>query len=304
MWSGRAVCAGLLLAGAVCRLGMAQVEHGGDGQVSYRNPLAASPAEASGAGREDGAGSGSGNATETTAGVASSAIAAGGIAAAMASRTSEIRPFSTVAVGFQITSLGAGFQVATPLSRNFNLRGGANFFSFTYDFGTDGADYNFDLQLRSGQASLDWFPFRGSFHVSPGLIVYKSQLSGTATMPAGKSFLLGSESFTSSPTDPVHGDASLTFSRSLMPLLTFGLGNIIPRSGRHWSAPVEVGVAYTGHTSVALNLQGTACTQYGCLSTSDPRIQQNIVNEQNNLNESIKRLQAYPILSTGVAYRF
>jgi len=51
-------------------------------------------------------------------------------------------------------------------------------------------------------------------------------------------------------------------------------------------------------------LQGTACMQSGCLSTSTPAIQQSILSEQNNLNESMKRLQAYPIISTGFAFRF
>jgi hypothetical protein len=89
-----------------------------------------------------------------------------------------------------------------------------------------------------------------------------------------------------------------------MPSLLFGFGNMIPRSGRHWSVPFEVGAAYMGHNAVQLNLQGTVCTQDGCLSMSNPMIQQSLLLEQSNLNESIKRLQAYPILSTGIAYRF
>lgn len=173
-----------------------------------------------------------------------------------------------------------------------------------YDFGVDGANYNFDLHLRNGQVSVDWFPFHGGFHISPGVVIYKSQLSGAANVPAGNSFQLGNDTFTSSTTDPVHGDASLTFGRTLMPSIMFGFSNMIPRSGRHWSVPFEIGAAYMGHNSVHLNLQGTACVQYGCMSTSDPTIQQDVVAEQGNLNESIRRLQAYPIISTGFAFRF
>jgi hypothetical protein len=124
-------------------------------------------------------------------------------------------------------------------------------------------------------------------------------------VPAGSSFQLGPATFTSSPTDPIHGDASLTFSRTAMPLVMFGFSNMIPRSGRHWSVPFEVGAAYMGHNAVHLNLKGSACIdQVGCQSTSDPTIQQDVLDEQGNLNESIKRLQAYPIIATGFSFRF
>jgi hypothetical protein len=40
------------------------------------------------------------------------------------------------------------------------------------------------------------------------------------------------------------------------------------------------------------------------MSTSDPTIQQNVVQEQSDINESMKRFKIYPILTSGVAYRF
>jgi hypothetical protein len=221
-----------------------------------------------------------------------------------AKREYRVGPFSTVAVSIEATSLGAGVELATPLSRTLNLRGGTSFFNMGYGFGDDGANYDFNLHLRTGRASIDWFPFHGGFHISPGVLIYKSQLSGTANVASGNSFELGNSTYTSSATDPVHGNASLSFSRTLMPALTFGWGNLIPRSGRHVSIPFEIGAAYMGHNAVHLALQGTSCMQAGCLSTSDPTVQQNVLNEQNNLNESIKRLQAYPIISTGFSYRF
>jgi hypothetical protein len=216
----------------------------------------------------------------------------------------QIGPFSTVAIGIRTTSLGLGGEVATPLTSTLNLRGGATFFNLGYDFGVDGTNYGFDLHLRTGQMSVDWFPFHGAFHISPGIMIYQSQVSGAASVPAGNTFQLGSATFSSSATDPVHGSASLNFSRTLMPTLMLGFGNIIPRSGRHWSVPFELGAAYMGHNAVQLNLQGTACIQFGCLSMGNSAVQQDVLSEQNNLNESIKRLQAYPIISTGVAYRF
>ncbi len=215
-----------------------------------------------------------------------------------------MRPFSTIALGVKLSPLGVGAEVATPLARSFNLRGAANFVNIGYGFSEDGANYEGEMHFRSGQAMLDWFPFHGAFHISPGVLIYRSQLFAAASVPAGAQFELGDNGFTSSPADPVHGSATLTFGRSLMPQIMMGWGNLLPRSGRRWSVPFEVGAAYMGHNLVQLNLQGTACVQYGCLSTSDPTIQQSIQAEQATFNEDLKRAQVYPILSTGFAYRF
>jgi hypothetical protein len=67
-----------------------------------------------------------------------------------------------------------------------------------------------------------------------------------------------------------------------------------------------------GHPAVQLDLEGTACMQIDqqgyqgtqCLSTSDPSIQQSVNAEQATLNEALKRLQVYPIVSLGFSYRF
>jgi hypothetical protein len=40
------------------------------------------------------------------------------------------------------------------------------------------------------------------------------------------------------------------------------------------------------------------------MSVSDPQIQTSVVQQQNDLNESMKHYQIYPIVTTGVAYRF
>lgn len=314
MLRGRDLWTTFAMAVAMCAVGMAQgvaarnvagVSNGTD-QIADRSELVASLSS------EPAAASGPGGLAEfapvgaagTAASYSSSAVTVNTPRSAKTSEGRRIGPFSTVAVGIQTTSLGAGVEVATPLARTLNLRGGVTLFNFGYDFGVDGANYSFDLKLRTGYMSVDWYPFHGGFRISPGFLVFKSQLSGTANVPAGDGFQLGSVGFTSSVTDPVHGNASLTFSRTLMPSVTFGWGNMIPRSGRHWSFPFEVGAAYMGHNAVHLNLMGTACIQYSCMSTSNPTIQQNIQSEQDDLNESIKRLQAYPILSTGISYRF
>lgn len=216
-----------------------------------------------------------------------------------------VRAFSKVGVALKITTLGPGFDVATPLSRSLNLRGSAMFFDYGHDFSTDGISYNGELNFRGGAVSLDWFPLHGGFHVSPGMLILKSDLRGAAFVPGGSTFTLNDVDYTSSVSDPVHGSGGLTFPHTIGPSLTVGWGNIVPRSGKHWSVPFEIGAAYLGQPSVKINLAGTACQGGGCSSVAtDPATQQNIRAEQDMLNDDLKGLQVYPIVSLGLSYKF
>jgi hypothetical protein len=214
-------------------------------------------------------------------------------------------PFSRIAIGTKTGTLGLGGQIATPLTRWLNLRGGVDFFNFSHSLTNSGTNYSGELHLKSGLVSLDVFPFHHSgFHVSPGMLIFKSSVAASLNVPGGTTFSMGDNTYTSDPNDPVTGGGNMLFSRSIMPALTFGFGNMISREGRHWSVPLEIGAAYTGHYTAQIHLAGSGCSQGYCMSTSDPSIQQSVTQEQNDLNESTKHFQIYPILTTGVAYRF
>jgi hypothetical protein len=218
-----------------------------------------------------------------------------------------IRPFSRFAIGTKLGTFGWGGQVATPLTRRLTLRGGADFFNFGYGLTEDGTNYYASLHLKSGTAQVDVYPFRrSSFFVSPGVLIFKNNVAATMNIPAGSTFTENNTDYTSDPSDPVNGSGAVTFGRSIMPALTIGFGNMIPRrESKHWSAPVEIGAAYTGHYALEVNLIGSACQAgQGCGSVNDPSIQANVVAETNKINEDLKRFQFYPIITSGVAYRF
>jgi hypothetical protein len=218
---------------------------------------------------------------------------------------SATRPFHSIGIGFTASTAGAGFEIATPVSRSFNLRSSFNMFAFDYPFTIDGVYYNARLHLQSSGTTLDWFPLHSEFHVSPGILYVKNTLAAPASVGAGKPFELGSQPFINSVDDPVAGTSSVIVPRKFAPLLLFGFGNIIPRTGRHFSVPVEFGAAYTGAPQINVALDGTACTTQGCVAfASDAQAQASLKQEVHNLNEDLKRVPFYPILSMGVAYHF
>jgi hypothetical protein len=88
-------------------------------------------------------------------------------------------------------------------------------------------------------------------------------------------------------------------------MLLLGYGNMLPRSGRHLSLPVEVGFAYTGAPVINLNLNGTACVPNGCVTFSQSTdAQGSLKQEIQILNDDLKHYSVFPIVSVGLAYRF
>ena len=61
-----------------------------------------------------------------------------------------------------------------------------------------------------------------------------------------------------------------------------------------------------GEPQLVLSLSGNECDPGGaCFPlTNDPSTQANTAAEQKQLNDDIKPLRFYPILSTGISYRF
>jgi hypothetical protein len=218
----------------------------------------------------------------------------------------RILPFSRIAFGTKTGTLGLGGQIATPLTRWLNLRGGFDLFNFGYSLTNSGTNYYSALHMESGEVSADFYPFhRSSFHVSPGLLIFKSRLSASMLVPGGNTFSENDVDYTSDPSDPVTGSGTAHFGRTVMPAFTMGFGNMIKRREHsHWSVPVEVGAAYTGQNTVNFGFAGSVCDSDGCGSVNDPSVAQNVNAEQNKINEEIKRFKIYPILTTGVSYRF
>jgi len=222
----------------------------------------------------------------------------------------RIGPFSTFAIGAYAGFTGVGADIATPLSRHFNLRAGAGFFRYSDNFVEQGANVDASLQLRSGRALLDWFPFRNGFHISPMLVfANNNKVRGTVLVPAGSTITLDGSNYISSTTDPLHGSASVDF-RKTAPGLTFGLGNLIPRSGKHLSFPTEIGFYYVGQPTLKVGFTGSACdpsvpASIGCESVdNDPGFQASLAAFKVRNNNNLSYASFFPVISSGIGFRF
>jgi hypothetical protein len=218
--------------------------------------------------------------------------------------------FSRVAADAYVGIGGIGLDVSTTLSEHWNLRVGSELLNASSSLVEEQADVTAHLQLRSGHASLDWFPFGNSFRVSQLLnFANNNQLRATALVPPGSTITLDGSDYISSYTDPLHGSGSVDF-RKVAPGLTAGFGNAIPRSGKHFSFPFEFGFYYVGQPGFKVSFTGSACdpTQpvgLGCQSVdTDVGFQQSLTAFRTRMNHNLSYASFFPVLSSGIGYRF
>lgn len=211
-----------------------------------------------------------------------------------------------IGVGIRLSTLGAGAEVGVSLSNKLNVRGGFNIFQYSRGFNHDGITYKGQLNLRSGEAHLDWYPIGHTFHLSPGLLVYNGNgATATANVPGGSTFTLGGTTYTSDPTNPITGTGKLDFVKAA-PTAMLGFGNLVPQN-RHFTYNLELGAVFQGSARTKLNLTGNACDAFGlnCVNAAtDPTVQSNVVAEQTKINNKLSPFKYYPVISFGFGYRF
>jgi hypothetical protein len=210
-------------------------------------------------------------------------------------------------VGVKMSTLGIGIEAATALSRKVNLRGGYNFLSYNRNFGKSGITYTGGLNFHSVEGHLDFFPFGGSFHLSPGfLFPMGDQIKATANVPGGDTFTLGGTTYESDPTNPIKGNGKIDFNASATALV--GFGNLLPRKrSKHFSISFEGGAAFQGSPNSGLNLTGNACNSSGlnCVNAAtDPTVQSNILAEEKKINKDLAPFKIYPLISFGFGVKF
>ena len=213
--------------------------------------------------------------------------------------------------------MGVNLQAATNINRHLNLRGTGNVFNYTVN-DIKVSDFNLDAKVNFASAgvSLDYYPFpTHGLRLSPGVLFYnQNQITANASGTSGSDIKLNDVEYYSETAQPLTVDAKLGLNtRKQAFTLTTGWGNMIPQSGRHWSFPFEIGVAFVGAPTVNVNLGGWVCldqAQTQCsnfASTTNPvgaSAQAALKSQVATWTSDLNPLKTYPIVSFGVAYNF
>ncbi len=192
---------------------------------------------------------------------------------------------------------GVGLDLDLGLSPSFGLRVG--FAGINVDHTVDTSDVNYDgrLKLRTVTGLLDWYVFRGGFHVTAGVAGNGTKLD-VVGRPSQGAYTINGTTYQSSQIGSLTGE--LKFGNLVSPYVGLGWGNPAGESGRvHFL--FDVGAIYGGTPSVTLTAQCGPAAPPGSALCGE--IQSNVTTEEQKLRDKADILRWYPVVSLGVAVR-
>lgn len=210
----------------------------------------------------------------------------------------DMQAFEHLAVTLSAGTTGIGLQAATPIHRNFALRGGFSTlpgdFNYTYDgTGDNGDAFSVDMKAQSkmtnGNLLVDFFPRKDSrFHLSAGVIFGSARLlKVTGHTDYDEPIEIGDVWIRP---DNLGNVAAWIETNNIKPYVGLGFGRTIPR--RRFGFKFELGGIFQGSPKI---------------KTDNPIINDELLQNQSELDDVNKFLKdyfkVYPVLSFELTYR-
>ncbi len=195
-----------------------------------------------------------------------------------------------LALSLSVGTTGIGPELQYKATDRLVLRTGYNFLRYDTDDDIDDIDYEAELRASTFHIAADYHPFKNSFFLSGGAYIggKSVNLDGNVNEPVE----IGDQTFTPAEVGTLTGEVDL---RTVAPFTGLGYNNAF--SGSPFAVKVMAGVIFTGSPEATLSSRG------GTLS-SDPTLQAELNQEEQNLEDDLEDFQFYPLLSLGFGYRF
>ena len=88
----------------------------------------------------------------------------------------------------RISTLGGGLEVAKGITPWLGLRGGVNYFTYSYDSEESGNQYELELALKSFGLFVDLHPFKQAFRITGGFLINGNEITGTGKASSLETF--------------------------------------------------------------------------------------------------------------------
>ena len=202
---------------------------------------------------------------------------------------------SGFAVGVKTGLTGHGIELVFPVSDSLNIR--ATTSRFSVDESLDETDVSYDAKMKIGATGIlaDWYPFSGNFRLSTGLLKNISQFDLTAK-PTNGTYAINGEIYNADEIGALTG--KLSFSKSPAPYFGMGWGNAA--SGGKLGFTIDLGVILQHPPTTQLDVQcGAALPEVECAL-----LRSNVQAAQVELDDKMKKLRAYPVISAGITLHF
>jgi hypothetical protein len=195
-----------------------------------------------------------------------------------------------VSMGFKASTLGAGLEAGFGLSNYIGARVGVNYFDYDYDGTKDDIDYEFELNLMSVSALLDWHPLGGSFRISGGVLYSENSIDVEAK--SSLTYEIGDTTYTAAQVGSLTGEVEFN---DMVPYLGIGWDTSFGKSNR-FGFIADLGAIYQDSPIVEFTTTGPV--------SSLPSFRNDLAKEEENLQEDIDSYKYYPVISLGFNYRF
>lgn len=207
--------------------------------------------------------------------------------ASVKAQSEEGKCFDHFSVALNVSSVGPGLELSTPLGSHFALRAGFTTlpFNFTYDYNKGDLTVEADakVKLMNGNILADWYPAKSfPFHLTAGLYVGNTGIDATGR--SNRPFEIAGTVI--NPDEQGYVEAQLK-TNVAKPYFGFGFGRSIPRSRLGFK--VEVGAMYHGTPKIETDATGYVGDVAG--------------DEVSKISESLTKWKFYPVLSLQLVYR-
>src|SRR5271165_4128966 len=202
-------------------------------------------------------------------------------------------PETALALRAGTPGIGVDFDVA--LGDRFGARVGFSDFSISHTVTSSDASYDGKLKLSIPSALIDWYVFKGVFHLTAGVAVNGTKVDITGT-PGPNGFTLNGNTYTSAEVSSVNGTVKV--GNSAAPYVGFGWGN--PTSPKHRVQFLfDVGAIYSGTPNVSLTAQCAA----GAPTQVCSAVQADVLAEEQKISTNVSIIKWYPVVNLGFSIR-
>jgi hypothetical protein len=224
-------------------------------------------------------------------------LAASGLLLLQASNSANAD--TSAALALRAGTPGYGVELDLGLTQKLSARIGYSFLN--YDHTVEDTDVTYDGELKISNLSglVDWYAFNGGFHLSAGVMGGGLKVNAVGTPAAGGTYTINGTTYSSSEVGSIGGQ--IKFGNSLAPYVGLGWGNPVDKAGR-LTFLFDVGAIYGGTPSVNLIATCGAAAPEG--SAACTQLQQDLLGEKQELEDSVSVVKWYPVLNIGLAYRF
>jgi hypothetical protein len=194
-----------------------------------------------------------------------------------------------------VSSMGLGLDLTKGLSDGWTGRLGLDAYNYNKALNKSNIDYDADFKWQSVHALADWYPMRGTFRTSIGLVYNSNKFSITGKPSAG-TYDINGRTYQASDVGSLSGE--VTFNKS-SPYIGVGWGNPVERS-KSWGLVADLGVLYQGSPHASL----TATCGAGIPTITCTGLTTDTAAQQIKLTSDLNSFKWYPVFSIGASYQF